>query len=50
VGEVNLSEKRIEIYQAYENMTGRVVYLSDDARDALDKWIKIRVADTPYLF
>ena len=50
MGEVNLSEKRIEIYQAYKNMTGRVVYLSDDARDALDKWIKIRVADIPYLF
>lgn len=50
MSEVNLSEKRIEIYQAHKNMTGRVVYLSDDVLAALVKWIKSRIADIPYLF
>jgi len=50
ISEVNLSEKRIEIYQAHKNLTGRVVYLSTDALKALKKWIKKRNAETPYLF
>ena len=48
--EVNLNEKRIEIYQAHKDLKGRVVYLSFDAQDALREWIKIRTADTAYLF
>ncbi len=48
--EVNLSEKRIEIYQAYKNLTGRVVYLSTDAQATLKQWMKNRITDTPYLF
>ena len=35
VGEVNLPEKRIEIYQAHKNLTGRVVYLNTDAQAAI---------------
>jgi integrase/recombinase XerD len=31
-------------------MTGRVVYLSDDALVALVKWIESRITDIPYLF
>lgn len=50
VGEVNLPEKRIEIYQAHKNLTGRVVYLSADALTALSKWMKIRTTNSPYLF
>jgi len=50
IREVNLSEKRIEIYQAHKNLTGRVVYLSTDALRALKKWIKKRATDTRYLF
>jgi site-specific recombinase XerD len=50
LGEVNLSEKRIEIYQAHKNLTGRVVYLSTDALRALKKWMKKRSTDSPYLF
>ncbi len=50
VNEVNLSEKRIEIYQAHKNLTGRVVYLSTDAMVALKPWMKKRITDTPYLF
>ncbi len=50
VNEINLSEKRIEIYQAHKNLTGRVVYLSADAQVALKQWMKKRMRDTPYLF
>lgn len=50
IGEVNLPEKRIEIYQAHKNLTGRVVYLSADAQAALDNWMKMRNPNTPYLF
>jgi len=48
--EVNLSEKRIEIYQAHKDLSGRVVYLSEDAQCALHEWIKIKAFDTVYLF
>jgi len=50
IDEVNLQEKRIEIYQAHKNLTGRVVYLSADALAALQTWMKMRSPDTPYLF
>jgi site-specific recombinase XerD len=50
VSEVNLSEKRIEIYQAHKNLTGRVVYLSADAIKALKKWMNNRDTQGPYLF
>ena len=48
--EVNLPEKRIEIYQAHKDLRGRVVYISADAQRALCNWIKIRTVDTAYLF
>lgn len=50
INEVNPSEKRIEIYQAHKNLTGRVVYLSDDAQAALDNWMKIRNPNVRHLF
>jgi len=50
VNEINLSEKRIEIYQAHKNLTGRVVYLSTDAQVALKQWMKKRIMYIPYLF
>jgi integrase/recombinase XerD len=50
IGEVNLQEKRIEIYQAHKNLTGRVVYLSADALVVLQIWMTMRSPDTPYLF
>ena len=50
LGEVNLPEKRIEIYQAHKNLTGRVVYLSPDAQVAIENWMEIRTAGIPYLF
>jgi len=35
--DVNLDEKRIEIFEAIKNRVGRVVYLSEDACDALKR-------------
>jgi len=48
--EVNLKERRIEIFEASKNRVGRVVYLSDDARDALKAWLKERDAKQDLLF
>ena len=48
--EVNLKEKRIEIYLAHKDLSGRVVYLSTDAQFTLHEWIKIREDDIAYLF
>jgi integrase/recombinase XerD len=50
VSEVNLTERRIEIYEAQKNRVGRVVYLSDDALDALRAWFKQRDPGKVYLF
>lgn len=48
--DLNLKEKRIEIFEAQKNRVGRVVYISDDARAALKKWLKQRISKGPYLF
>jgi len=48
--DVNLKERRIEIYEAQKTRVGRVVYLSDDALKALKAWLKVRAADSTYLF
>jgi site-specific recombinase XerD len=50
VSEVNLKERRIEIFEASKNRVGRVVYLSDDARDALQAWLKERDPKQELLF
>jgi integrase/recombinase XerD len=42
VEDVELSERRILIWEAQKNRVGRVVYLSDDARDALMDWLRSR--------
>jgi integrase/recombinase XerD len=42
VREVNLKERRVEIYEAEKTRVGRVVYLSEDARVALRAWFKER--------
>lgn len=48
--DVHLKDRRIEIYEAYKNRVGRVVYLSDDARDALRSWLKERDNATEFVF
>lgn len=50
VSEVNLKERKIEIYEAEKNRVGRVVYLSDDAKDALKAWLKKRDSNKAFLF
>jgi len=48
--DINLKEKYIQIFEAQKNRVGRVVYLSDDARRALQKWLKLRDPHKEYLF
>lgn len=50
VEDVNLKERRIEIYEAEKTRVGRVVYLSDDAMKALEAWLKVRDPHKTYLF
>ena len=40
--DLQLKEKRIEIYEAPKNRVGRVVYISDDAHRALSRWLECR--------
>jgi len=48
--DINLRERKILIYESAKNRIGRVVYLSEDARVALRKWMKIRTQKIDYLF
>lgn len=48
--DVNLKERRIEIYEACKSRAGRVVYLSDDALKALEAWMEVRDSYRTYLF
>lgn len=48
--DLNLKEKYIQIYEAQKNRVGRIVYLSDDAHNALKKWLKLRNDNKDYLF
>ena len=41
IQDINLRERKILIFQSAKNRIGRVVYLSEDARVALRKWIKL---------
>ena len=50
VADVNLRERRIEIYEGEKNRLGRVVYLSDDALGALGIWMRERNVLKEYLF
>lgn len=49
VADVHLGERRVEIYEGEKNRLGRVVYLSDDAVDALNLWFKERDPRKEYL-
>jgi len=49
IQEINLRERKILIFESAKNRIGRVVYLSEDARVALRRWIKIRNQKTDYL-
>jgi site-specific recombinase XerD len=49
VSEINLKERKIEIYEAEKTRVGRVVYLSEDAIAALKAWLRKRNKDYAYL-
>jgi integrase/recombinase XerD len=42
VHDLDLNNHRILIYQAQKNLVGRVVYYSDDAKQALLSWLRVR--------
>ena len=50
VREVNLKERRIEIYEAEKTRVGRVVYLSEDALGCLKAWFKKRDPNKQLVF
>jgi integrase/recombinase XerD len=48
--DLHLRDRKIDIYEGEKNRQGRVVYLSDDAMDALKAWLKIRDIHPEFLF
>jgi integrase/recombinase XerD len=50
VSDVHLEERKIQLVVGEKNRTGRVVYLSADACQALKIWMKRRDPDKPWLF
>jgi site-specific recombinase XerD len=49
VVDVHIGERRVEIYEGEKNRLGRMIYLSDDAVDALNLWFKERDPLKEYL-
>jgi len=50
LGDVNIAQHTIMIFEGRKNRRGRVVYFSDDARDALKAWLKERDSHQEFLF
>ena len=50
VEQVNLKQNRIDIYEAMKTQVGRVVYFTNDARDALSIWLEKKNQEEKYLF
>jgi len=48
--DLNLRERKINIIQAEKTQVGRVVYFSDDAREALMAWMAERIPQKQFLF
>jgi len=48
--DVNMREQKILIYEGEKNHRGRAVYFSDDAKAALDAWMKERDQDHELIF
>jgi site-specific recombinase XerD len=48
--DVNLAERRIEIFETQKNRVGRVVYLAEDACQALEHWLEVRRRKTALIF
>ena len=50
MNDIDLTEKKIHLYQGEKNNMGRVVYLSHDALFALKRWLAVRNKEEKYLF
>jgi len=50
IKDINLEEQKIMIYEARKTGIGRVVYFSEDARQALEKWLQERDTSQTFLF
>jgi len=50
VNDVDLNEMTVKIYEAAKNKIGRVVYFSDDAKEAIIAWLRNRDHRKSYLF
>jgi len=50
MNDLHIRDRKIDIYEGEKNRQGRVVYLSDDAMDALKAWLKIREVRPEFLF
>ncbi len=50
VSEIILNEQKIIIYVGEKNYQGRVVYFSEDAKEALQAWLELRDPARKYLF
>lgn len=48
--DVIMGERKVLIFEAEKNQRGRVVYFSDDAKDALEAWLKERKQGVELLF
>jgi integrase/recombinase XerD len=48
--DLNMAEQKILIYEAQKNHLGRVVYFSDDAKAALERWLEKRDRKHEVLF
>ena len=48
--DINLAERRIDIFEAQKNRVGRVVYISNDALTALKRWLKVKKGTSDYIF
>ncbi len=50
IGDVNLPERKIAIWEAEKNSVGRMVCISDDAASALEAWFRKRDSAKEFLF
>ena len=50
LSDVNMSQRTITIFEGTKNRRGRVVYFSDDARDALKVWLRERDSRGEFVF
>jgi len=50
ITDINLKEKKLIIYEAQKTRVGRVVYFSDDAKEALGCWLKTSGPKKEFVF